>query len=467
MANSIKEYIAGTNPDGTTYTVSAAYNYTTPDYLTGRGATDIKVYVGGELQPTSDYVLSGTSLNFLNTALPTAGQTIRIERNSNQEARLTDYTEGALLTAETLDADATQIFHVAQEAYDQSRVTNTAAGKFYYSQTDEPENPVVGTLWYNLNKTPNILEIYDGEGWYPAAPLKHTTTYSQSDFIALGGGNAVLRNVTFNTSTELYLNGVKLVQGQVFADLAADADFYYDTSQTPQIVMPELSADDTLDVVTFTGGYSENTQQQIDALTAALPDMNAVLDLNLAVNQPIIEAAAETATQQAAIATQKAGETTDPLNGWFAIDNESIKTSNVGDPVIYSTGNYKIKAEDEIELEGSGVKVNGMPLPFIQGVITLGTSTWQGTSGVTVARRFPSIANDNRYVLGGVLGLSNPDDVYVQATYNYDGEFTDTTCTLAIQPIANNINVAVLKTEADGTKSNISSGRVVIQVYKI
>ena len=458
MANSIKEYPA---------VADALHVYTTPDYIAGRGDTDIKVYVDNVEQPLAAYILNGTALNFSNTHLPQEGQTVTIIRSSNVGSRLTSYTDGSLLNAETLDSDANQIFHIAQEAYDQASSTNMAAGKFYFSQTTEPTDVAAGTLWYNLSKTPNVLEVYDGSDWYPAAPLKHTTTYSQSDFIDLGDGNAALRNVNFNPSSELFLNGVKLVQGQVFADLAADADFYYDTYQTPQIVMPALSADDTLDVVTLSGGYSENTQQQIDALTAALPDMEAVIDLNLAVNQPIIEQAAATATAQAAIATQKAGETTDPLNGWFAIDNESIQTSNVGDPIVYSTGNYKIKADDDIELEADAVKVNGLPLPFIQGVIDLANVSWQGTSGITVAKRFPADPTDNRYVLGGIQGLNNPDNVYVQATYNYTAEYPDTTCTLAVQPVANNINVTAIKTDANGNKSNIDYGRVAIQVYKI
>lgn len=458
MANSIKTFTWGAGD-------SASTQYTLPDHFE---AADIRVYVNDVLKVQgTDYSYNTTTINFNAGYLPATDDVITVERNTQNNQRLVDFSDGSILKADTLDKDSNQIFYMAQEAYDQARVTNMASGQFYYSQVDAPTDPVAGTLWYNKSKTPNVLEIYDGSDWYPAAPLKHTTTYSQSDFTDLGGGVAGLQNVNFNSSSEVFLNGVKLVQGEVFADLAADADFYYDTALTPQLVMYELNADDTLDLVTFSGGYSENTQQQIDALTAALPDVEAVLDLNLPVNQPIIEQAAATATEQAAIATQKAGETTDPLNGWFAIDNESIQTTNVGDPLVYSTGNYKIKADDDIELEAEAVKVNGSPLPFIQGVIDLANLTWQGTSGITVAKRFPADPADNRYVLGGIVGLIDPADVYVQATYNYTAEYPNTTCTLAVQPIAYNINVTAIKTDANGNKSNIDYGRVAIQVYKI
>ena len=343
-----------------------------------------------------------------------------------------------------------------------------AAGKFYFSQTTEPTDVAAGTLWYNLSKTPNVLEVYDGSDWYPAAPLKHTTTYSQSDFIDLGDGNAALRNVNFNPSSELFLNGVKLVQGQVFADLAADADFYYDTYLTPQIVMPALSADDTLDVVTLSGGYSENTQQQIDALTAVLPDMEAVIDLNLAVNQPIIEQAAATAIAQAEIATQKAIETSDPLNGWLALDNETVITRSNVYPEIKTSRPFKIDA-DSIQLISSNrvVKANGAPLPIASGALKLNGTMWTGTLNITATNVAADSNAPARYRLAGLPEFEDTDNYQVLATYNQEGfGFTNQTGhTVRIGKYNDHLDLFV-EFDDNGTYSTASNGTVFLTIYK-
>lgn len=52
------------------------------------------------------------------TALPTAGQSVFISRNSNRQARLTTFQDGQTLTQADLEADAKQLFYIAQEAFD-------------------------------------------------------------------------------------------------------------------------------------------------------------------------------------------------------------------------------------------------------------------------------------------------------------------------------------------------------------
>jgi hypothetical protein len=52
------------------------------------------------------------------TSAPANGVSIRISRNSNRQARLTDFQDAQSLTEQALDYDANQCFYVAQEAYD-------------------------------------------------------------------------------------------------------------------------------------------------------------------------------------------------------------------------------------------------------------------------------------------------------------------------------------------------------------
>lgn len=264
MANSIKEYPADTD-------VNAIY--TTPDYIQGRGDTDIKVYIDNALQPTSAYTLNNTAMT-LNSA-PTSGQTIRIERRSAVDGRLTDYTDGALLTADTLDLDANQIFHVAQEAYDQAQVVNMAAGKFYYAQDEAPSDPSNGTLWYNTSSTPNVLKVYNGTNWVAAVPTKatHLITTSSGDYIDVANNpsSATLSKIFTRgkydeTHSNVYLNGVKLVKATAQANVPSSGDYHYNSIADTIHLMP-LQATDILTIETLEGSFVTDAaavQQHVD-----------------------------------------------------------------------------------------------------------------------------------------------------------------------------------------------------------
>jgi len=253
MANSIKEYPADTD---------VAAIYTTPDYIQGRGDTDIKVYIDDVLQLTSAYTLNNTAMT-LNSA-PTLGQTIRIERKSDVDGRLTDYSDGALLTADTLDLDANQIFHVAQEAYDRAGFTNLASGKFYYSQGEEPDTTTAGTLWYDTSASPNVLKVHDGTSFKAAVPTKtvHTITVDSDNYFASGshtqGSKALIR--TYNTgmysegNSNVYLNGVRLVKAAGSAGIPASGDYAYNTIQKI-IFIEDLQPDDIVTIETLEGSF--------------------------------------------------------------------------------------------------------------------------------------------------------------------------------------------------------------------
>lgn len=249
MANSIKEYTAQAS-------ISYVTSFITPDYLEGRGDTDIKVYVDSVLQSTSHYNLNGTSLNFLAGHVPTEGQEIRIVRNTSQDARLTDYTDGSLLDAETLDRDANQTFYMAQEAVDLSSVTNTAAGSFYYSQGQEPQDVAVGTLWYDLDSAPNVLKIKTSDGWDFAAPVRASYTFTQASPEFDAGINHPLCSFTtsvYTNSTWVFLNGVKLRAASSVANIDVDGDYFYDYAHN-NLFLLDITADDVLTLEVVTGG---------------------------------------------------------------------------------------------------------------------------------------------------------------------------------------------------------------------
>ena len=295
MANSIKEYIAGTNADGSTYTIGPSFTYPTPDYLEGRGDTDIVVYVDDLLQSSDKYTVNGTALNFHISALPPQGARIQIKRTSSRDQRLTDYTDGALLNAETLDKDSDQLFYMAQEAIDTSNYVNIGSSQFYYSQGEPPENPKLGTLWYHLNNHANELKVWDGNEWSLATPVKETTRYTKDDFTEVAGDTDKLENVEFNSSTEVYLNGVKLIKGSIYSEVVTEgtADYWYDSEMYEMLWTKDLAADDILEVVTFTGGYATTVAEAEARINQLVNDAEGYAvasgNINLNINEDFAE----------------------------------------------------------------------------------------------------------------------------------------------------------------------------------
>jgi hypothetical protein len=465
MANSIKTYSA---------VADAAYVYTTPQYIE---SADIKVYVDDVLQPVSAYTLSNTALTF-NSVL-TEGQDIRIERQSEASSRLVSYTDGSLLNAETLDKDANQVFNVAQEAYDQSRTTNMASGKFYYSQEQEPTDKVAGTLWYNKSKTPNVLEIYDGSEWYAAAPIKDVTKLTQADVITSDQGLDQFAYSGYNASSDVYLNGVRLIKGYDAADITNGDGDYYELHGS--LVVGSLTATDVLEVITYSGGYSTEVAEKEASVTSMYttfttkhtdvdPKLDEVIALDLTTKMPLIEAAEVNAVAAAATATAKAAETTNPIKGWALLDNETIQTQGNIDPEVVAAETFTIKAGGGIFLDSVDrvVKANGSPLPVCAGEVVLDPSnpTWNGDIRVTVSR--DTTSSPNRYKLEGHPDLISMDGYMVMATHNARG-YTQAYDNISVKVGRQNgyFQFIVQALDNNGNLTEVTSGSVMFTIYKI
>lgn len=130
---------------------------------------DVKVFVNGvqKTQNTDYAIVSGTTVRFsAATSVLSGGETVVIQRKTNQTARLVDYQSGANLTEEDLDNDSLQAFYMAQEAID---IADTALG--------------LGTndLW-DANST-----IIDNVGTPTAGD--HAATKAYVDSVVVGTGN--------------------------------------------------------------------------------------------------------------------------------------------------------------------------------------------------------------------------------------------------------------------------------------
>jgi hypothetical protein len=399
MANSIKEYKynAGIGPSSPTYTA--------PDYLDGRALTDIQVWVGDEhhmisrLGQDTDYSIVGTQVTIDGYSLSDQ-EYVYIKRVSNPDARLTDYVDGSLLTADTLDADANQIFYLTQEASDEAAKTNMAAGAFYYAGESAPTRevnnetipPPVGTLWYDMTSSPNVLRIWDGTEWYYATPLKVTLKFTNTSDeytsnVHLGTNIDFIQTTQYTSKSDVYLNGVKLSLASSAGTIDTDGDYFYNTT-TNNLSLLALGADDVITIETFVGGYSTeisaleaSVTALIDAFNLKYDDVTPKLDDVIALNIPaqvvavnnardaaedhrdmaknyasadddftnedgvtsksakqyrnetqsqvaLAASEADDAAQSANLSLARAQESQDPNAGWVSIDNDTIKTNH-------------------------------------------------------------------------------------------------------------------------------------------
>ena len=406
MANSIKEYIAGQNPDGSTYEISATKYYTTPEYLTGRADEDLKVYVDGVLQPPEAYNVNGTSLNFNNTHLPRANATILIERSTSSDLRLSNYSDGSLLNAETLDKDATQMFFMSQEAKDvgaQARVeaarTKYSMSHLYQQSLTPPENPDDGDLWYDTSATPFQTKSWNGTKWVALTPLVTREEITGADLAAgVTGTTFYMSSNWHDDTTKIYLNGVRLPYfspsidiTDAFAKLDEVAlktrDYCYVPQQNGYLFRDDIAADDKIVIETglLESSYVsevKNTEFAIQTLKSDVDQAaaTAVRDFNTveSISETFIEedyvgkaeaardraetagsnvqTYADSAYQSAQDAIAASNSQQSIVEGWVTLGTNTVQTLGPNDPILFSNAKFEIIGEE-------GVQINNVAQP--------------------------------------------------------------------------------------------------------
>lgn len=251
MAYSYTEYTASGS-------ITTSTIYTAPPYLEGRGSTDIKVTVDGSVKAQGiHYELASTAVTFKAGYLPTNGQTIRITRSSSQDTRLNDYADASLLTADTLDADANQLFFIAQEALDTASETNLAAATFYSSGTSAPSSATAGDLFFNT--ATGLLQVYTGSAW------ESINNRGTKQTFAISTSTTVFTPSTpVDDNTLVFLNGVLLVKG------SGSAGDY--TSSSTQVTLNTAVSSGVVEVVTFPNATNNTFTGTITADGISLGD---------------------------------------------------------------------------------------------------------------------------------------------------------------------------------------------------
>lgn len=102
MALSFVQYTG----DGTTSTFNVSFLYLSQD--------DVVVTVDGTASPFTWLDSSRISI----TTAPSTSSVVDIRRVTNRTSRNVDFQDGSVLNESTLDADSSQVFYIAQEAFD-------------------------------------------------------------------------------------------------------------------------------------------------------------------------------------------------------------------------------------------------------------------------------------------------------------------------------------------------------------
>lgn len=224
MANSYTEYTGN----------GSLTSFTTPNYITGRAATDILVIVDGVIQGSSTYTIANTSLTF--TTAPANGAKVRITRSTSQNARINTYSENTILTSSQLNTDGDQSFMMSQEALDQAASTDFGAQTFYTSGTSAPSSATAGDLFFNT--TTGLLQVYTGSAF------ESVNNRGTKQTFAISGSTTVFTpSAPVDSNTLVFLNGVLLVKG---SGNAGD----YTTSST-QVTLNTAVSSGVVEVVTF------------------------------------------------------------------------------------------------------------------------------------------------------------------------------------------------------------------------
>ena len=367
--------------------------FTTPPYL---DEAHLVVSVDGVIKTlTTDYTVIAGSTSLVFTTAPTTSARIRISRNSSQALRITDYSNASLLTADVLDADANQLFYMAQEAADVASETNLAAGTFYYSQGTAPSE-VLGNLWYDISGGVKVLKVWDGTEWQATAPAHETKVYSRlaipaegvlgtsySSYIMAGGLTELrsLTNTSFNSSASIYLNGVKLIAGtSVEQVINGTADYYHNS--LGQVYFLPLVATDRMVVEIYSGSFSSSvTQSEVNAAASAQTASAAAAQV-AAIDVDSLVTAASQASDVPALAATATAAKEDAVK--LAVEPEdSTYTLSDGTTTGNSALHYAAKAE------ASATTALGAAYG-----VTLGTpQTISGIKTFSAQQNFTSIIN--------------------------------------------------------------------------
>ena len=225
--NAVATNIAGTNTIGTVATDIANVNA-----------------VGGDI--TNVNAVAGNATN-INAVAGNATNINAVNSNAtNINAVAADATDIGTVATDIANVNAvgTDIANVNTVANNLTNVNSFA--DTYFVGTTAPTSPSTGDLWFDSNPGVLLMKVYNGSGFVNAGSAVNGTANRESYVVGTSSGSYTGSTTVFPATydsgfVDLYLNGVKLVNG---ADFTA-------TNGTSITLTTAAATGDTVDILSF------------------------------------------------------------------------------------------------------------------------------------------------------------------------------------------------------------------------
>ena len=141
----------------------------------------------------------------------------------------------------TVASDSNAINTVATNIADVNNFADT-----YFVGTTAPSNPTTGDLWFDSNPSVLVMKVYNGSGFVNAGSAVNGTADRESYVVGTSSGSYTGSTTVFPATydsgfVDLYLNGVKLVNGTDFTA----------TNGTSITLTSAAATGDTVDILSF------------------------------------------------------------------------------------------------------------------------------------------------------------------------------------------------------------------------
>ena len=141
----------------------------------------------------------------------------------------------------TVASDSNAINTVATNIADVNNFADT-----YFVGTTAPSNPTTGDLWFDSNPSVLVMKVYNGSGFVNAGSAVNGTANRESYIVGTSSGSYTGSTTVFPATydsgfVDLYLNGVKLVNGTDFTA----------TNGTSITLTSAAATGDTVDILSF------------------------------------------------------------------------------------------------------------------------------------------------------------------------------------------------------------------------
>ena len=162
-------------------------------------STHIKAFIDGT--QTTAFTISSSTLTF--TSAPANSSVVRIERQTPNDTRLVDFTDGSVLTESDLDKSADQNFYIAQE------ITDDSASKIGIGTDDkiDAQNKIIKNVANPVNNQDAVTKYYLENTWLSTAD-KTALTSVNSNISNINAVNSNSSNINSAVSNATNINTV-------------------------------------------------------------------------------------------------------------------------------------------------------------------------------------------------------------------------------------------------------------------